>query len=198
MIISLCGFMGTGKTGIGKALAAALQKKGYPFELIDLDGYIEAKHGCTVSELFNSKGEEYFRDEEYASLMEIVGSDRDTILSLGGGTPTSLRCNRVIKEKTICIYLDCTVEELAYRLVGTAGKRPLIAKAIAENSGGRYRLTKEERLAGLERWISETLGKRSPWYKECSAFEVESTVWDKPAIVSEIIRQLGQRKEEIR
>ncbi len=190
--------MGTGKTGVGKALAATLEKKGRHFELIDLDSYIEAKHGCTVSELFSKKGEEFFRDEEYLSLVEITGSRKDTILSLGGGTPTFARCNRLIKEKTTCIYLFCTARELARRLVGTAGKRPLIAKAIAGNSVGKCRLTGEERLSNLEKWVSETLGRRSRWYEECSAFEVESTVWDKPAIVSEIIRQLGQRREDIR
>lgn len=194
MIISLCGFMGTGKTGVGKALAATLEKKGYPFELIDLDSYIESKQGCTVSELFTAKGEAFFRDEEYHSLVEITDRKKNTILSLGGGTPTFERCNRIIKEKTTCIYLDCTVGELAYRLVGTASKRPLVAKAMMDGVTGKYRPTKEERLKNLERWVAEDLEKRAPWYIKCSSFSVESTVWDKPAIVSEIIRQLKQRK----
>lgn len=195
MIIALCGFMGAGKTGVGKALAADLARKGRNFALIDLDTYIEEKHGCSVTELFAKRGEEYFRDEEYAALVEVTGTGGDLILSLGGGTPTFGRCNKVIRERTRCIYLTCTAGELAYRLVGTARKRPVLAKAMlgeGQCGTGGGKLTRERKQKNLEKWIEGKLAERSPWYAACSVAEVESTVWDKPAIVSEILRCLGE------
>ena len=68
MIISLCGFMGAGKSTVGKYLAQLLR-----YDFIDLDQYIEQKYNMTVNDFFAQKGEEAFRLEEYDSLSEIVG-----------------------------------------------------------------------------------------------------------------------------
>ena len=67
MIISLCGFMGAGKSTIGKHLARIT---GYTF--IDLDHYIEEKVDMSIPEFFKKEGEEAFRAEEFASLQEIL------------------------------------------------------------------------------------------------------------------------------
>lgn len=184
MIITLCGFMGAGKTGIGKTLSARLKA-----HLVDLDAYIENNAGCSVSEFFTRNGEAAFRAEELRSLKELVTShnsmnstngDAILVISLGGGTPTAPECATIIKEQTFCIYLTCSVKELAFRLRETAAKRPLIAARENKN---------------LEEWIKEMLEKREPAYKECSRFLTDTTVWNKPAIVNEIILELERRGE---
>ena len=91
MIISLCGFMGSGKSTLGRGLASA-----YNCRFIDLDDYIEAKWAMSVSALFAKRGEEWFRNEECEALKEIVeeytylsSKEQYTlVLALGGGTVT--------------------------------------------------------------------------------------------------------------
>ena len=74
--------MGSGKSTLGKALAAYYAK---PF--IDLDAWIEQKEGCSLSEIFSTKGEVYFRTKEHEYLQKIINSQSPKIISLGGGTP---------------------------------------------------------------------------------------------------------------
>ena len=180
MIITLCGFMGAGKTGIGKTLSARLKA-----HLVDLDAYIEKNAGCTVSEFFTRNGEAAFRAEELRSLKELITShnsmnssngDAILVISLGGGTPTTPECAKIIKEQTFCIYLTCSIKELAFRLRETAAQRPLIAARENKN---------------LESWVEGMLEKREPAYKECSKVRIDTTVWDKPAIVAEIVDALA-------
>ena len=130
MIITLCGFMGCGKSTLGRGLA---QTCGCRF--IDLDEYIEAKWGMSVSAIFEKRGEEWFRNEECASLEEIVDEYNylnskegyTLVLALGGGTVTSERSAKVVKEHTTCVYLDCPKEVLLERLVKNNSRRPLLA-----------------------------------------------------------------------
>ena len=81
MIISLIGYMGSGKTTIGKDLAKAL---GYEF--IDLDLFIESKYELTVSDIFTKYGELGFRKREREALHEVL-HNTNIVLSVGGGTP---------------------------------------------------------------------------------------------------------------
>jgi shikimate kinase len=81
MRIFLIGFMGCGKSTIGKKLAKTLSCK-----FIDLDKYIERKTGESIQQIFKEKGEKYFRVLETESLMEICESD-NLVIATGGGTP---------------------------------------------------------------------------------------------------------------
>ena len=120
MRIFLIGFMGCGKSTIGKKLAKTLSCK-----FIDLDKYIEGKTGESVQQIFKEKGEKYFRVLETESLMEICKSD-NLVIATGGGTPCFFDNMQRILDKGICIYLKMEANNLAKRLSKEKSKRPLI------------------------------------------------------------------------
>ena len=82
MKIVLLGYMGSGKTTIGMKLAEFLD-----FDFLDLDHYIEEAEGVSIAEIFQSKGEIYFRKKEHDYLKKILSNKKDFVLSTGGGTP---------------------------------------------------------------------------------------------------------------
>ncbi|HJN63415.1 MAG TPA: shikimate kinase [Flavobacteriales bacterium] len=120
MRIFLIGFMGCGKSTIGKKLAEALSCK-----FIDLDKYIEGKTGESIQQIFKEKEEKYFRVLETESLMEICKSD-NLVIATGGGTPCFFDNMQRILDKGICIYLKMEANNLAKRLSKERSKRPLI------------------------------------------------------------------------
>ena len=118
--IILTGFMGSGKTTVGKLLAKSIK-----YEFIDLDQYIEKKTKMTINEIFEKYGEEAFRDIENTALKEILDNDR-IVISLGGGTITDKAClNRLNKSRSFIIYLKATEETIVKRL-GSGENRPLL------------------------------------------------------------------------
>lgn len=122
--ISLIGFMGCGKSSVGKILATLLPE----YRLIDLDSYIEEKRGLTIPEIFNEYGEAAFRRMEREALEEIF-SDKSrprAILSLGGGTVTTEECRRLIRQHTDCFYLRATTDTLLDNLEGHSDGRPML------------------------------------------------------------------------
>lgn len=122
--ISLIGFMGCGKSSVGKILATLLPE----CRLIDLDTYIEEKQGKNIPEIFNEYGEAAFRRMEREALEEIF-SDKSrprAILSLGGGTVTSEQCRQLIRQHTDCFYLRATTDTLLDNLEGHSDGRPML------------------------------------------------------------------------
>lgn len=122
--ISLIGFMGCGKSSVGKILATLLPE----CRLIDLDTYIEEKQGKNIPEIFNEYGEAAFRRMEREALKEIF-SDKSrprAILSLGGGTVTSEQCRQLIRQHTDCFYLRATTDTLLDNLEGHSDGRPML------------------------------------------------------------------------
>ena len=122
--ISLIGFMGCGKSSVGKILATLLPE----CRLIDLDTYIEEKQGKNIPEIFNEYGEAAFRRMEREALEEIF-SDKSrprAILSLGGGTVTSGQCRQLIRRHTDCFYLRATTDTLLDNLEGHSDGRPML------------------------------------------------------------------------
>lgn len=122
--ISLIGFMGCGKSSVGKILASLL----HDCHLIDLDTYIEEKQGKIIPEIFNEYGEAAFRRMEREALEEIF-SDTDrprAILSLGGGTVTSGQCRQLIRRHTDCFYLRATTDTLLDNIEGHSEGRPML------------------------------------------------------------------------
>ena len=81
MVIALCGYMGSGKTTLGKVLAKKLS-----FEFADTDDYIESTQNQSIPEIFSLQGEEYFRELEYNAINHFANSDK-IVLSLGWGMP---------------------------------------------------------------------------------------------------------------
>jgi len=121
--IVLVGYMGSGKTTIGKLVANHLRIK-----FLDLDAYIEQAEGQTIAELFSNKGELYFRKKEFFYLKEILSSNSNVLLSTGGGTPCYGNNMKVITNATKnSIYLKVSLGELIRRLSVEKDQRPIIS-----------------------------------------------------------------------
>ena len=117
MTICLIGFMGSGKTTIGRVLSDALNK-----DWIDLDNYIEMQTKKRISDIFAEKGESYFRSLEQMYLKQLI--DEGTgIISTGGGVITTPE-NISLLQKTCSIYLEYPFEILYERIAGDRN-RPL-------------------------------------------------------------------------
>ncbi len=125
--ISLIGFMGCGKSSVGRCLAALLPG----CRLIDLDTYIETRQGRNIPEIFNEYGEAAFRRMERVALEEIFSdtSRPRTILSLGGGTVIPEECSRLVRENSVCFYLRATTGTLLANLEGHSEGRPMLNTA---------------------------------------------------------------------
>lgn len=119
--IFLIGYMGAGKTTIGKALARALN-----ISFVDLDLYIEQRYHKSVSALFAEKGEQEFRNIERMMLHEVAAFE-NVIISTGGGTPVFFDNMDFMKLHGCTIYLQAAVDVLTERLYKNSDKRPLLA-----------------------------------------------------------------------
>lgn len=141
--IILIGYMGAGKTTIGKALSKELGIIFY-----DLDWYIESRMRKTVSEIFAERGEEGFRQIEYNMLHEVAEFE-DVIISCGGGTPCFFDNMDYLNQQGQVVYLKAEPEVLYKHLLMAKVERPLLK--------GK---SKEE----LLKFIKEQLDKREPFY----------------------------------
>lgn len=121
MRIFLIGYMGVGKTTLGKKLANRLN-----LNFIDLDNYIEKKHKASISFIFNLVGDEGFRLIEHRSLSEVIKFD-NCIISTGGGTPCYNNNLDLIVDAGTSIYLKMPVGDLVHRLKKSKRNRPLIS-----------------------------------------------------------------------
>lgn len=126
MIVSLTGFMGCGKSSVAPVLARKLA-----CFYFDLDDTIEMEEGLSIAEIFESDGESAFRLLELEYLDRII-SDFEAfpttmVLSLGGGTVMTRQCAEMVREKTFCVYLKASCDELVGNLQasGTEG-RPML------------------------------------------------------------------------
>lgn len=122
--IVLTGYMGCGKTTVGKLVANRLN---LPF--IDLDDCLAEHEKKTVSDIFSSKGEIYFRKLEHAIFEKLLTNKQSFVLSLGGGTPCYAN-NHLLLQLDAChsFYLQTKVSDLVDRLSRKKNTRPLIAK----------------------------------------------------------------------
>ncbi len=120
MKVFLIGYMASGKSTLGKALAGALT---LPF--IDLDVEIERTAGVSITEIIDTKGELHFRKVESAVLKNLLEQNDTGVFALGGGTPVFYNHMDLLNAEGETIFLDVPVGELAKRLEGDI-KRPLI------------------------------------------------------------------------
>lgn len=122
MIITLVGYMGCGKSTIGKVLA---EKINYKF--IDLDHYIETVERKSIKEIFSEYGEIKFRTIERKYLEKLLQNKKNHVVSLGGGTPIFHENMDFINMHSYSIYLYLKPEDLTNRLISQLDKRPLIS-----------------------------------------------------------------------
>ena len=127
MIISLLGYMGSGKTHISKKLSEKID-----YKFIDLDAEIMQKNQKSISELFKDRGEIFFRKQEKEILEQILDSKENIVLSLGGGTPAYYNNMELINIKSKSIFLRANISTLTTRLLAEKDSRPLLAKIPEE------------------------------------------------------------------
>lgn len=118
--IFIIGYMGSGKTTVGKLLAKSLS-----LSFVDLDAYIETKYRKKVPALFAEKGEDGFRKIENQSLREVAEFE-DVVISTGGGTPCFFDNMEVMNSAGTTIYIEVHPEDLANHLMTSKTVRPLI------------------------------------------------------------------------
>ena len=141
--IILIGYMGAGKTTVGKALAAELGLRFY-----DLDWYIESRMRKTVSQLFAELGEEGFRRIERNMLHEVAEFE-GVLISCGGGTPCFYDNMQYINQQGLTLYLKASPEVLYKHLKMGKSVRPLLLNKTPEE---------------VQRFISEQLKAREQFY----------------------------------
>jgi shikimate kinase len=120
--IILIGFMGTGKTAVGKRLAASL---GYRY--MDTDVMIEERTGCTIADIFKNRGESFFREVESSVIQEIVRY-KSSVISTGGGAAVDSNNLALLKENGLVICLKSSPEKIMERTERKKDERPLLSK----------------------------------------------------------------------
>lgn len=145
MRIYLVGYMGCGKTTIGRKIADLL---GIGF--VDLDKYIEERYFKSVPAIFAEEGEQAFREKERISLLEVAEFE-NIVVGTGGGAPCFYDNMEVMNSNGVTVYIAPDPEVLAKRLIKSKTERPLIAgKSESE----------------LIAFINDALQKRAPFYEK--------------------------------
>ena len=145
MRIFLIGYMGCGKSTVGKRLASKLG-----LHFIDLDRYIESKYGRTIPEQFEDVGEAGFREREHEAVSDVCTLYDNVLVSTGGGAPCFFDNMKKMMDAGVTVYLKMTPMALASRLKGARKSRPLLKDK-----------TQEE----LVEFIEKTLEGREPYYE---------------------------------
>ncbi len=144
MQIILLGYMASGKSTISKVLADILN-----IESIDLDNYVSEKEVDTIKNIFKNKGEIYFRLQENKYLNELLNSQKNFVLALGGGTPCYSNNMDIINNKSTSVYLNANLNTLLKRLQKEKINRPLISHLNDDK---------------LKEYIAKHLFERAPFY----------------------------------
>jgi len=147
--IYLMGFMGVGKSAVGKELARLLRR---PF--VDLDLSIERAAGSSVASLFARRGEEAFRKLERAALLR-AAKRPGVVVALGGGTLLDPR-HRAIVAKGVLVSLSCSRAELVRRLLPARDKRPLLAGGPLGAKIGKLLAARKNAYSGADIEVSTT------------------------------------------
>lgn len=169
MIISLVGYMGSGKSHISKILSDKIN-----FKLIDLDKEISRRNKLTIPEIFEKKGEIHFRKLERETLEEILANQENIVLSLGGGTPVYYNNMEIINNNSKSFFLRASISTLAERISKQKEKRPLIAKIPDED---------------IPEFIAKHLFERNVFYNKAQ-FSINTDDKNPEDIIQEIIEKL--------
>lgn len=141
MNIALCGFMGSGKSRIGRELAEITGRK-----LVDTDELIEKEQGVPISRIFAEHGENYFRELEF-EMCRKTADMKDAIISTGGGAMTFQRNVQAIKKGAVVVFLDTDFDIICKR-VGDASTRPLFKNR--ENAKKLFNERREKYIAASD------------------------------------------------
>ncbi|MEX0275215.1 MAG: shikimate kinase [Flavobacteriaceae bacterium] len=170
MKIILMGYMGSGKSTIGKLLA---NEMGLRF--FDLDAYISEQEGLPIPDIFDQKGEIYFRKRESEHLVGVLDQEEALVLAVGGGTPCyGTNLQTILEASPNVFYLKYPIVELASRLSMEREQRPLI---------------KDLEAASLQEFIAKHLFERRAYYEQAHHI-VDGQGLDKMALVQELAKLL--------
>ncbi|WP_040228737.1 shikimate kinase [Bhargavaea cecembensis] len=122
--VYLIGYMGSGKSAIGRRLSYALKMPFY-----DMDREIERKEGMKIPEIFERFGEDYFRRQETAFLNEF--RDEWCIISTGGGTPMRKENREIMRKTGLVLFLNAPFHEI-WRRIRTDRNRPIVQRSTRE------------------------------------------------------------------
>lgn len=150
--IFLIGFMGSGKTTIGKKLANKLT---IPF--LDIDEEVVNDEGKDISTIFELDGEDYFREKEHKKLAQLINENEAFVISTGGGTPCFKNNMDLMNANGATFYLKYSPEFLASRLKNALHKRPLLKNVTSSE---------------LNSFITSLLTEREFYYSQ-SQFTIE-------------------------
>jgi shikimate kinase len=173
MVIFLIGFMGSGKSTLGKRLARRIE-----FEFEDMDQVIEEQQNMQISEIFQHKGEACFRELE-RKYIESVDPQRNLVIATGGGAPCFGNNMQIMNEKGMTVYLKLNAQGLATRLVKARNIRPLIASMSPEH---------------LLDYITDVLPGRERFYNQASCILNGETA--KPAHVVALLFDKSHDRDE--
>ncbi|MBA2407591.1 MAG: AAA family ATPase [Chitinophagales bacterium] len=162
--IFLIGFMGSGKSTVGKQLASLLN-----YEFIDLDDLIERNEQSTINDIFIMKGEEYFRTKE-SFYLKSLDPIMNAVVATGGGTPCFSDNMKWMNEQGITVYLKANISVLSARLNKESDHRPLL-KNINENN--------------LPDFITAKLKERERYYLQ-SKYAVDADKLDGESLLRQI------------
>jgi len=163
--IALISMPGGGKSTVGRHVARRLNRV-----FVDSDAVIERRLGCSIRAFFESNGESRFRDIEQEVLAELV-AEKESVLATGGGIVLREGNRKLLRDRSICVYLHSTPDELFRRLRHDT-KRPLLQVA--------------DPLARLRQMFAE----RDALYREAAHFVVETGRPSVPTLVNMILMQL--------
>ena len=164
--VIMIGYMGAGKTSVGKRLAREL-KLGF----LDMDEEIVKKEGMSIADIFRMYGEEAFRQMETRLLETLIESEECCVISTGGGLPLRLENRCLLKELGTVVYLEVSKDTVVERLSRDT-TRPLLA---GDN---------------MEDRVSAMLLERGPSYREAADLAVDVNGKTVGQITEEIRRQL--------
>ena len=172
--IFLIGYMCSGKTTLGRALAHHLGCR-----FVDLDEEIEHRAGMSVSEIFQTLGEDRFRQMESDVLADIAGnrSDRQTIVAVGGGTPCFGNNFELMSRAGKTVLLETPVERIVERLILGQDKRPLVAGKKPDE---------------LRTFVVKAIETRRPFYERARYRFDSSKLEDEQMIAESVERFIDQ------
>lgn len=149
--IVLCGFMGSGKTVVGRELAKIMGVK-----FVDTDELIEKEQGVAIKAIFAAHGEDYFRDLEY-EMCKKVAQMKGAVVSTGGGAMTFARNVEAIKQGSKVVFLDASFDVICDR-IGNSTTRPLFQDR--EKAKRLYDERKDKYLAAADYVVNGDMGAR--------------------------------------
>lgn len=163
--ITLCGFMGCGKSTVGRLLAARTGR-----QFVDMDAYIEEQAGMTVSEIFAAHGEADFRRREREACAALA-QQTDLVIAAGGGALTFAENAAALRQNGAVVLLSVLPETVLARLDGDT-TRPLLMRADKETA------------------VRELFAARLPLYQAAATHTVNGELAP-PAVVRNILETLG-------